>query len=661
MSGLLQRRLLIAVLALVSGCSRATNDPAVAFNPTFLDQSAKPCTDFYQFACGTWLAQHPTPPGYAVGRFGTGDDRDDIYFWQLVEAMTSADPNLQSAQSYYGRCLAVSTLPSVSSPELSAQLGLVSAMTSSADLALGLARLHKQSVHALLGAFPEIDPGDSSRYVVDIWDQGWSLPTRESYADPDLGTAYRTHMTALAQAARSASVNVTLDVQAVFDFEASIAQAGSDSTDPLAGYNPTELSALASQVPNFDWAGYFQELGFGAVATVNSVEPSYLTALGALLASAPFDTVKQYLTWRVLEASAAALDQPLKDEEFHFHRTVVEGQAKQPSQDPYNCLLATRSAFGFVLARHFVENFVPADAKPDASELVDEVRAAMRANFTRVPWLDDATRAAAAQKLELLLPKVGYPDVWPAEQVDLSGATSYLGQRLRLQQYALNSAAARLGGSVDRTQFWASPEITNAFYSPERNDITIPVAVLQDPFFRPSGAPAFNFGVLGAIVGHELTHGFDSDGRHFDGVGTLSDWWTETVAAEFDRRAQCLVDQFSGYEALPGMPIDGKLTLNENIADLGGVKLAYAAFEALHDRGRGSRGFSPEQQFFLSYAQVWCTNLSDRAAAQQLATDPHSPAKFRVNGVLRNMPEFASAFSCPADAPLAPPDRCEVW
>ncbi|HWZ88781.1 MAG TPA: M13 family metallopeptidase, partial [Polyangiaceae bacterium] len=627
-----------ALLLLLSGCSHDRDETPVPFDPSFLDENAQPCTDFYQYACGTWLAQHPKLPGYAVQRFENGDYRDDIYFQQLVEAMASSDPSLSNAQSYYASCLAVHQVTLGVSAELNQQLALVSAMTSPADLPLTLARLQKQNVSALLYVFPEIDPGNPARYVLNVWDSGWSLPTRASYADPALGTAYRAHMGALASAALSASANVTLDADAVFAFEASVATAGSDSTDPIASYNLTDTAALATELPNFDWNGYFTELGFGGVADVNLREANYLPGLATVLAAAPLDTIKQYLTWRVLEASASAVNQPLSDEEFHFHRTVVEGQEKQPTDDQFGCLLATRAAFGFVLARHFVENFVTPDVKPDATGLVDAVQAAMRANFAQTSWLDDATRSAALQKFELLLPKVGYPGVWPAEQLDTNLPSTYLGQLIRLRQDAQDLAAAELSATVDRTAFWASPEITNAFYSPERNDITIPVAVLQDPFFRAGGSAAFNFGTLGAVIGHELTHGFDSSGRHFDGIGTLSDWWTETAAAEFDRRAQCLVDQFNGYEVLPGVPVDGQRTLNENIADLGGVKLAYAAFEADKARGAGSQGFSAEQEFFLSYAQLWCSQVSDQAAAQLAAYDPHSPPKFRVNGVLRNVP-----------------------
>jgi endothelin-converting enzyme/putative endopeptidase len=249
--------------------------------------------------------------------------------------------------------------------------------------------------------------------------------------------------------------------------------------------------------------------------------------------------------------------------------------------------------------------------------------------------------------------------VRPPASFDLNA--TFLDIVLSLAQSRAGTAADMLRQSVDRTVFWASPEITNAFYSDQRNDITIPVAVLQSPFYEKGRAPAFNYGALGGVVGHELTHAFDNNGRHFDGTGKLVDWWTDSVATEFDSRTQCLVDQFDGYQALPDVHVDGQLTLPENIADLGGLKLAWAAFEALSQHGGSAASFSAEQQFFISFAQLQCANFSDEALAQLLANDPHSPPKFRVNGVVRNLAQFADAFSCPSTAPLASTDRCEIW
>jgi putative endopeptidase len=668
--GPLPRSLCTAFFLVLSACSSTKEEQApaapVAFDGSFLDTSAEPCTDFYQFACGTWIAQHTATPGYVVQRFANGDYREDIYFTQLVDAMASGDPGLRTAQSYYAGCLNAARVPSAAPGRMGTQMQWIDGMTTLADLPVALGNLQRSGVRSLLAASPQIDPGNPTSYMLGIRDAGWSLPSSQSYLDPDLAVAYKGHMAALALAAESAGVNVALDPELVFAFERDLAALGgptSDPTippDPVADYNPTDAAGLASALPGFDWGTYGANLGFRSITRANVVPKDFLPSLSGMLAVAGLGQVKQYLEWRVLETDADHVDKPMNDEEFRFHRTVLEGRARDPANDPFLCLLDTRSWFGFELARHYVQNFVPTEVKPAATGMVESVRSAMRANFSQVSWLDDATRTAAQQKLDLLLPKVGYPDTWPTSSVAFGAADSYLDMAVELVQSATDNAATRLMGPVDRTEFWASPEITNAFYSPDRNDITIPVAVLQAPFFDGNRPAAFSYGALGAVIGHELTHAFDSNGRNFDGLGTLTDWWTPRAASEFQTRARCLIDQYSGYEALPGLNVSGQATVNENIADLGGLRLAYAAFEA-SGPGKASGQFNAEEQFFLSYAQLWCSSVSDRAAAERIAIDSHSPPKFRVNGVVRNLPEFAQAFACPAGTPLAPAERCDIW
>jgi putative endopeptidase len=648
---------------LVVGCSGSTSSsplPAPAFDPSFLDQSADPCADFYQFSCGSWITQHPTTSDRSFERFENGDDRDQLYFSQLVEAMSSSDSSLQPAQSYYQACLAAHMGFPGTASGIEKQLAVISALKTPADLPVALASLHQLGTSALFHADVGIDPHDPTQYVVTIQDGGWSLPSRAAYDDSQLTDDYRTHMATLTHIAAGTMGTIDIDSKAVLDFEHEIAQAGVDGLDPEAGNEALTTKKLITAVPDFDWSGYFAQRGFGAVAHVNLLQPGFPAALELLLASAPLKTIQNYLTWRVLEADAYSTNSSLINEELQFHRGVVSGETTPPSAT-YLCLSATRSAFGFELAKHFVESFVPSDLKPAAVSFVAGIRNAMQANLAEVPWLDDDTRAQAQDKLALLLANVAYPDAWPSPPARFASGSNFLDMVLARAQSGSSASAARLAEAVNRDEFWASPEITNAFYSDFRNDITIPVAVLQSPFYEQNRGPAFDYGALGGVVGHELTHAFDNNGRHFDGTGKLVDWWTESVATEFESRTQCLVDQYNGYQALPGVNVDGQLTLPENIADLGGLKLAWSAFEALPERGGSAGSFTAEQQFFLSFAQLQCANLSDEALKQQLASDPHSPPKFRVNGVVRNLPQFAQAFSCAADAPLAPTDRCEIW
>jgi len=646
-------------LAACSGEDPVPEQAPLSYDPSFLDASAAPCENFYQFACGTWRAQHQPTPGYAESRVWTADQRNSVYFRSLVEAMNSSDPSLRVTQTYYQGCLRAhqSSLKTRSEP-LNRALSDIAALATLADLPQLLATLHDSGVRALFDTSLDVDAGDPTHYTLAISEAGWSLPARSSYDDAELANAYRAHMTRLAGAVQ-ASFALTLDSQAVFDIERTIARSGSDDRDPTLRYNPIDAAGLTAALPDFDWPQYFAARGFSA-PRVNLYEPKALPGLAKLFAALPLATIKQYLSWRTLEAHAPALDMSTIAEEFAFHRGVVDGAA-QPQPAEYDCFMQVRSVFGFTLAQHFVDRFASSTLKPKASALVEQLEGAMSDNLAAVSWLDEPTRFRARSKLDQLRAKVAYPDRWPNDSRTLDASQSFVEQRIRLFGYYSQGIAERLSKNVDRDGFWASPDITNAFYSDDRNDITIPIGVLSDPFFREDRAAEFNFGALGSVVGHELTHAFDSRGRHFDGQGALVDWWSESTAAEFEHRAQCLVDQFNGYEALPGLNVDGRATLDENIADLGGLLVAFAAYRAQPLHSASHAPFSAAQQFFLAYAQMWCETASEGITARQIATDPHAPSEFRVNGSLRNLPEFAEAFSCASGSALAPADRCQLW
>ena len=661
----LQRAVLAAFLAACAACSGgdAGSDASPAepaFDPSFLDVSTEPCSDFYQFACGTWLAQHPPRSGSFQQRFGLGDQRLATYFSQLLDAMSSPDRSLGDAQTFYRACLSAHTATSASAPALQRDLQVIAGLSSLDALPRVLAQLHGEGVGGLFWVSPQVDVTEPSRYVLAFRESGWSLATHLDYDDEAIAEEYRRHIAALASlVSSSAGLDVQLDPVAIFDFERALARLGNDDRDPRKQHEVVDAAELAAAAPSIDWPQYFANRGYPDVPRVDAGPPGFLAALDALLATTDPGTLAQYLAWRLLESNAELVDRPLLAEERLFHQGETIG-VSSPRGDEYECLLATRSSFGFTLASYFTRNFVAADTRPQGRALVASLRERLATRLAEVDWLDDATRARALDKQASLIAKVGYPDQWPVESIG-SGGGSYLELWRQTVGAQFSEARHRSSQPVDRSALWLSPEVTNAFYRPALNDITIPVAILQRPFFDPSQAASYGYGALGTIIGHELTHAFDDMGRHFDGDGKLVDWWSEGTSAEFEQRAQCLVDQFSREEAAPGIAVDGVRTLGENIADLGGLRLAWQAFQLDPGHDQSSGEYDADQQFFLSYAQMWCASFSDVVLEQRAKTDPHSPAKLRVNGVLRNMPEFASAFACAAGEPLAPEDRCEVW
>jgi predicted metalloendopeptidase len=649
---------LLGVVACSSDAGGRRAPPEVTgLDESFLDQRADPCTDFFQYACGSWVKEHPAPAGYIQARFASGDQRNDIYFDRLFTDADS-DIDLSSAKAYRAACMATHAGASTDFAPAMALLDDIAGARTASEIATVVAKLHDAGVEALFSAGPEIDVDNPASRIVTLSDGGWSLPDGNSYGELD--TEYRKHVTTLA----ALFTGTPIDPGIVSDIESQLASASLSvgmGRDAVATHNPATLSDLTARVPAFDWSTYFTARRYGSPARVNVTSPGSLDALQRILSVQSLTSLQQYLIWRVVEAAAAESSRETIDEEQHFHGQIVQGQST-PQPDWYVCLSATRAHYGGSLAHAFVDRFVPHHTVGVASQLVDNLRHELQTDLETVSWFDDVSRQAALSKLVALLAKVGFPDDWalPPEPTTESGA-SYAKAYFDAQRFDSQLDAQKLTLPVDRSEWEVTPDTTNAFYSPDHNDITIPVAILEDPFFSGDWGASSNYGVLGAVVGHELTHGFDDQGRLFDGQGKLGNTWSDAVVAEFQDRASCLVDQFDAYEPVPGTHIDGMATLGENLADLGGVKLSHAAWKRTKDTSSPSDLFDAEQAFFVSYAQIWCSAESPEALEKSLQSDVHSPAKYRVDGVLRNVPEFAEAFHCSRSAELAPADRCSVW
>lgn len=658
---------LVAALVLAAGCGSPDDapplpSPAPPIDVSFLDRSADPCTDFYQFACGTWIREHPVSPGFVTERFLEGDLRNSIYFERLIRDTSNVDRGVEKAEWYAASCMDVWNGTSADFAPVQALLDAIDGITDLGGFARILSALHASGVDALFGAGPQIDGDDPTRYVLAVYGTGWSLPTKEAY-DPSnvVRTSYEDHVRALANALFVPG----LDATTVVDFEANIALAADDPTvrrDPVATWNPTTVTEFEGATPGFDFATYFHESGYDPIDRLDVMDPGFFASLSDRLSASSLDVVKQYLKWRVLEATAETISRTAIDEEYGFHGTIVAGRTEPPAS--WACYSAARARFGFPLAKAFVDRFVPNDTLPLATRVVDDIRTAFEKDLSAVPWLDDQTRASALEKLGALEAHVGYPSAWPSyDQVNVTVDASYLENLLALSKESAEGKPKQLSGPVDPDAWLLSPSTTNAIYVPPMNSITVPVAILEDPFFDVDWPRGLNLAALGTVIGHEMTHGFDDAGRHYDSSGALRDWWADSVAAEFTSRAACLVDQFDGYEPVPGNHVNGALTLGENIADLGGLKLSFSAYRAAKSPLPLTQQFTANQEFFLAFAQLNCANESPEYLTDALANDPHSPTKFRVNGTVRNVPGFAEAFRCAAGATLAPAEgeRCELW
>jgi len=435
-----------------------------------------------------------------------------------------------------------------------------------------------------------------------------------------------------------------------------------DRRDPKKTYHKTKRADVAKMAPGFGWTSFFDALSVPPDAPINVLQPGFIKGLEGTFAQFSLDDWKTYLRWHVLNELARTLPKKFVDEDFHFTSTVISG-AKKILPRWKRCVDATDAAMGEAIGRPFVRDHFGADGKAMTQSMVAGIEEAMRRDLVGLSWMDEKTRQKALEKLTKIHNKIGYPDVWRSYDALEVGKDSYATNVLRASAFELHRQLAKIGKPVDRNEWYMSPPTVNAYYDASFNEMVFPAGILQPPFWAKEAPMQDNWGAIGMVMGHELTHGFDDEGRQFDGDGNMKDWWDPKTGKEFDARAKCIEKQYSGYVAIDDLHVDGKLTLGENIADNGGIKLAYAAFEeakqGLPQPAAGAR--TAEQEFFLAYAQSWCQNERPEYRRTHTATDPHSPARWRVIGPLSNLPAFAAAFSCTDPKKMARKDRCEIW
>ncbi len=660
--------LLLGVPALAADAPRA---PLRGFDASALDTTAKPCADFYQYACGGWMKANPIPADQSRwGRFNELAERNKDILRELLE--TAASSNAASDRrigGLYAACMDEGAVEKAGLAPLKTAFDGIDGLASAKDLAQLLARLHRAGVNAGFDYDSEQDYKDSTRVIAIVDQAGLGLPDRDYYLKDDaksveLRKAYEWHVARSMGLAGSDPKTAADQAAAVLRVETALAMVSMDRTarrDPANTYHKMTRAELAKLAPSFSWERYFDVSGGPAWGDLNASSPAFIEGFAKLAAEIPLGDLKTYLRWRTLSASQPWLGRAFVEERFDFFGRRLTG-AKELKPRWKRCVELTDSVLGEDLGRRYVEKAYPPETKKRMDTLVVAVEAALKNDISGLDWMTSKTKEKALAKLGMIANKVGYPEKWRDYSAVTVDRKDLLGSIRSGMEFEHLRRLAKIGKPVDRKEWQMTPPTVNAYYDPQMNDINFPAGILQPPFFDPEMDDAVNLGGIGAVIGHELTHGFDDQGRKFDLMGNMEDWWTLEDAKAFEGRAQCFADQYAGYEAVPGVKLNGKLTLGENTADNGGLLVAGMALDASPAGSAAPRdGFTPRQRLFFGWAQVWCQNRTDQVARMLAVTDPHSPARERVNGSLVNSAEFAKAFSCkPGDAMVAA-KACRVW
>jgi len=640
-----------------------------------LDRKVSPCDDFYQYACGGWLAAHPIPADRSSwGRFDELQERNLAVLRSILDQRAADSPQRTPVQrqigDFYAACMDEAGIEAKGTAPLQPDLDRIAALTDKAALPDLVAHLHAIGANVLFG-FSSIQDFKNATAVIAAADQGGlGLPDRDYYLKDDPKSAeqrklYVEHVRRMLALAGAPADRAAADAAAVMGFETGLAKVSLDLVsrrDPQRLYHKLAVEDVQALTPGFSWERYLHSISAPATAVINITVPDYFRGMDALLAATDLPTLRAYLRWQLVHATAELLPKAFVDESFAFYGKTLAGIPElQPRWK--RCVQRTDAGLGEALGQEFVERTFGHEGKARTRAMVQAIEAALKQDIETLPWMTPTTRRAAVVKLAGVANKIGYPDRWRdygSVRVDRHDA---LGNFLRAGEFEFQRQLKKVGQPVDRGEWVMTPPTVNAYYNPLMNDINFPAGILQPPFYAPAADTAYNLGAIGAVIGHELTHGFDDSGRQFAANGNLEDWWTSADAKEFEQRATCIADQYGRYTAAGDLKVNGRLTLGENVADNGGLRIAYRALQAtLAGKPRTAvGGFTPEQRFFLGWGEIWCESQTLETERLLTLTNPHSPSRYRVDGVVSNIPEFQQAFQCKPGAPMAPASRCRVW
>src|SRR5581483_4553636 len=676
--------LAVAVLTLAAAAQTGTSKQAQAnsqsssteskpvtrpksFDIDAMDKAVDPCTDFFEYACGTWRKKNPIPPDQARwGRFNELAEYNRQVLHEILEKAAANDPNrspvMQKIGDFYQSCMDEQAVNAKGSAPLKPALDRIAAIHDKAGLIDTIAYLQTQGVSALFNFRSNPDLHDASMEVANVQQGGLGLPDRDYYLAEDAKSVesrekYQAHVAKMLGFLGDDPAVAKKEADAIMDIESKLAKASMERVklrDPKNRDHKMKVAELQALAPNFQFQRFFEGTGAPKFEAVNVIAPDFFQQANAVLDSVPLEDWKTYLRWHLVRSDAPVLSQPFVDENFEFYGKFLSGQ--QVLQARWKrCVQMTDNLLGEALGQPYVAETFGPENKQRMLHMVEALEGALSADIKDLPWMTPDTKKQAEVKLRAITNKIGYPDKWRDYSTVKIVRGDLLGNSDRARAFEVHRVLNKIGKPLDKSEWSMTPPTVNAYYNPAENDINFPAGILQPPFFDSTEDEAVNYGGIGVVIGHELTHGFDDQGSKFDAVGNLTNWWTPADRTEFEKRTSCVADEYSAFVPVDDVHLNGRLTLGENTADNGGIRIALMALNAERAKGKPDardnqtvEGFTPEQRFFLGFAQIWCENRTPESERLQIKVDPHSPGRYRVNGTVVNDPDFAKAFGCKA-------------
>lgn len=670
---------ILAISLLSGGCTSKDTKKTAVLDAANMDTSIKAGDNFYLYANGSWMKNNPIPAEYS--RYGAFEVLENENYEQLKEVLSEASKDKSAAKGsinqkirdFYNSGMDTAKIEKDGFTPLKNELSQIETLSTTEDIQKLIAQQHDAGNYPLFYLFSAGDERNSTMMIAQMYQGGLGMPDRDYYLSDDsrskeIRTAYEKHISKMFQLTGIAPSQADNDAKTVLKLETELAKISStrlQQRDPVANYNKMDLAGLQKLAPEMNWSAYFSTLGVTSTNDINVSQPKFISGMAKMLKSIPVSDWKVYLRWDLINSAASALSSDFDKEHFAFYGTTLSGTTEQRPRWK-RMIDNTSSSLGEAVGQLYVQKFFPPEAKKRMSDMVTNLRSALASRISNLSWMTEVTKKEALAKLDKITVKIGYPDKW----IDYSsleiGTDSYYANVKSSSRFEVKRNLAKIGKPVDRAEWGMTPQTVNAYYNPNMNEIVFPAAILQPPFFFMDADDAVNYGAIGMVISHEMTHGFDDQGRQYDKEGNLNDWWTKEDADNFNKNTKVLINQYNNYVILDSLHVDGELTLGENIADMGGINVSYdALMRALSGKDLNAKidGFTPEQRFFLSYAQVWRANVREKETMRRLKEDVHSPGDARVNGIVYNHPAFYKAFNIqPTDKRyIAPEKRANIW